>query len=71
MKRYGLRGVLEVYGSLVKIHGRKDSKKGLKNNVKLCDVHQQAPQWGQNCHFRAKKAKKALYRKQKVILQKM
>ena len=29
-----LRGVLEVYGCLIKIHGRKDSKKGLYGNVK-------------------------------------
>jgi len=60
MKRYGLRGVLEMDSGLVKIHGRKDSKKGLKSNVKMCDVHQQALQGGKNRHFRAKNGKKGL-----------
>jgi hypothetical protein len=31
---HGLRGILEVYGCLIKIHERKDSKKVSDGNVK-------------------------------------
>jgi hypothetical protein len=40
VERHGLRGVLEVYGSLVKIHGGKDSKRPLKSQTKKSDIRQ-------------------------------